>query len=240
MREITSALNRTVNLLNRSFSATRFPIKGFKFGNLAVFRTIFSHIFTAHAAKRLLVLFCELPVDQLRIWHRHSIPWPRFPYRERYFGDLMTFSVDFCTGYVECPPYFYFWFSWPKKWVTCFSPQMKISTKFEVDSTASPLWYESFTGYIPVHEDSHSGVLVHSWTSSGVPVWILQVDDWQYCPFTFAISQHVPAVCSTDTNNLWWQEFCRQWTSHMQQFTCGTVVKWCCGDLPKTFEDILV
>jgi len=31
----------------------------------------------------------------------HSILWPRFPYRERHFGDLKSFSVnsvDFCTG----------------------------------------------------------------------------------------------------------------------------------------------
>jgi len=98
-------------------------------------------------------------------------------------------------------------------------------------------------------QDSHSGVqvqftvlvftYVHSWTSSSVPVWILQVDDWLYCPLTLAISQHAPAVCSTDMDNLWWQELCRQWTNH--QCTCGTAVKWCCGrDLPKTFEDIFV
>ena len=31
----------------------------------------------------------------------------------RYFGDMMSFSLDFCTGYAECPPYFYFCSSWP-------------------------------------------------------------------------------------------------------------------------------
>jgi len=34
--------------------------------------------------------------------------WPRRPYRDRYFGDLNTFSVDFCIRYAECPPHFYF------------------------------------------------------------------------------------------------------------------------------------
>jgi len=29
------------------------------------------------------------------------------------FGDLATFSVDFCILYAEWPPYFYFWFFWP-------------------------------------------------------------------------------------------------------------------------------
>jgi len=42
-----------------------------------------------NAQKRLLVNF------RLKFWHHHSIPWPRFPYRARYFGDLRTFSVDF-------------------------------------------------------------------------------------------------------------------------------------------------
>jgi len=50
---------------------------------------------------------------RLKLWHHHSIPWPRFPYRARYFRDLRTFSVDFCIGLAECPPYFYFRSSWP-------------------------------------------------------------------------------------------------------------------------------
>ena len=29
------------------------------------------------------------------------------------FGDLATFSVDYCILYSECPPYFYFRFVWP-------------------------------------------------------------------------------------------------------------------------------
>ena len=34
---------------------------------------------------------------RLKFWHHHSIPWSRFPYRARYFGDTRTFSVD-CNG----------------------------------------------------------------------------------------------------------------------------------------------
>jgi len=50
---------------------------------------------------------------QLKFWHHHSIPWSRFPYRARYFCDTRTFFGDFCIGYAECPPYFYFRSSWP-------------------------------------------------------------------------------------------------------------------------------
>ena len=34
----------------------------------------------------------------------------RFPIRMQNFGDLATFSVDYCILYSECPPYFYFRF----------------------------------------------------------------------------------------------------------------------------------
>jgi len=44
--------------------------------------------------------------------HRRSIALPRFPVRVQNFGDLATFSVDFCISYAECPPYFYFRFAW--------------------------------------------------------------------------------------------------------------------------------
>jgi len=69
-----------------------FPLIASNFGNLTAFRGIFSHILTAHAQKWLFMNF------RLKFWHYHSIPWPRFPYRARYFGDLRTFSVDFCIG----------------------------------------------------------------------------------------------------------------------------------------------
>jgi len=67
-----------------------FPLTTSNFGNLTAFRAIFSHIFTAHAQKRLFVNF------RLKFWYHHSILWPRFPYRTRYFRDTRTFSVDFC------------------------------------------------------------------------------------------------------------------------------------------------
>ena len=83
------------------------PLTGSNFGNLTAFRAIFSHIFTAHAQERPLMSF------RLKFWHHHSIPWSRFPYRARYFGDTRPFSDDFCIGYAERPPYFYFRSSWP-------------------------------------------------------------------------------------------------------------------------------
>jgi len=67
-----------------------FPLIATNFGNLTAFRAMFSHIFTAHAQKRIFMNF------RLKFWHHHSIPWPRFPYRAWYFRDLRTFSVDFC------------------------------------------------------------------------------------------------------------------------------------------------
>ena len=68
------------------------PLTGSKFANLTTFRAICSHIFTAHAWERPLMNF------RLKFWHHHSIPWYRFRYRARYFGDTRTFSVDFCIG----------------------------------------------------------------------------------------------------------------------------------------------
>ena len=77
-----------------------------------------------------------------------------------------------------------------------------------------------------------------SWIGSGISVWVLQVDDR---PFTSAISQCVPTVCSAQTDNLRRQEFCRQWTGRVEQFTCGTAIKWRhWGDFQKTAEDISV
>jgi len=69
-----------------------FPLTGSNVGNLTAFRAIFTYIFTAHAQKRLFMNF------RLKFWHHRSIPWPRFPYRARYFRDLRTFSVDFCIA----------------------------------------------------------------------------------------------------------------------------------------------
>jgi len=68
------------------------PLTGSNSGNLTAFRAIFIHIFTAQAQERPFMNF------RLKFWYHHSIPWSRFPYRARYFGDTRTFSVDFCTG----------------------------------------------------------------------------------------------------------------------------------------------
>ena len=55
------------------------------------------------------------------------------------------------------------------------------------------------------------------------------------------IDQLSVAVCSAHKDNLWWQEFCCQWTSRVEQFTCGTAFKWRHGgDFQKTAEDISV
>ena len=54
------------------------------------------------------------------------------------FGDLATFSVNFCILYAGCPPYFYFWFFWPywpRKYTTHVDPTSIIPTKLEVDMT---------------------------------------------------------------------------------------------------------
>ena len=70
--------------------------------------------------------------------HHRSIPRPRFPIRVQNFGDLATFSADYCILYSECPPYFYFRFVWPTdlESIPHASTLMSIiPTKFEVDMT---------------------------------------------------------------------------------------------------------
>jgi len=67
--------------------------------------------------------------------HRRSIPRPRFPVRVQNFGDLATFSVDYCILYSECPPYFYFRFVWPSDLESmphASTLTLIIPTKFEV------------------------------------------------------------------------------------------------------------
>jgi len=86
----------------------RFTVLGFKsWAYIVAFTAIFSNICTAHAQKRLFMNF------RCKFRHRRSIPRPRFPVRVQNFGDLATFSVEFCILYVACPPYFYFRFVWP-------------------------------------------------------------------------------------------------------------------------------
>jgi len=109
-----------------------FPLTASNFGNLTSFRAIFSHIFTAHAQKWLFMNF------RLKFWHNHSTPWPQFPYRARYFGNLRTSPDDFCIGLAECQPYFYFHSSWPTDLESVSRDAhlaVKVSTKFEVDTT---------------------------------------------------------------------------------------------------------
>jgi len=70
--------------------------------------------------------------------HHLSIPWPWFSYKVQNFGDLPTFSIDFCILYAEGPPYFYFRFVWPTDSESIphtSTPTAKISAKFEVDMT---------------------------------------------------------------------------------------------------------
>ena len=75
---------------------------------------------------------------QCKFRHRHLILLPQFPARVQNFGDLSTFSVDFCILYAECLPYFYFWFVWPTDIESiphAPTPTSIIPTKFEVDMT---------------------------------------------------------------------------------------------------------
>ena len=63
---------------------------------------------------------------------------PQFPVRVQNFGDLATFSVDFCVLYAKCPPYFYFRFVSPTGLESiphASTPTSIIPTKFEVDMT---------------------------------------------------------------------------------------------------------
>jgi len=89
---------------------------------------IFDNICTAHA---LIGLFMNV---RCKSRHRRSICRPQFPVRVQNFGDLATFSVDFCISYAECPPYFYIRFVWPTDLESI--PHAKthtsiIATKFE-------------------------------------------------------------------------------------------------------------
>jgi len=93
---------------------------------------IFSNIFIAHAQKRLFIN------SRCKFRHRRSIRRPRFPIRVLNFGDLATFSVDFCILYADCPPYFYFRLVWPTDLESIPHASTRTSiipTKFEVDMT---------------------------------------------------------------------------------------------------------
>ena len=180
MRKITPARNVAVNLLPWSFSAT--TITGSNFGSLTAFRAIFSHIFTVHAQEHPLMNF------RLKFWHHHSIPWSQFPYRARHFGDTRTFSDEFCIGYAECPPYFYFRSSWPTDLESVSRDAriaLTVSTKFEVDTTIRclviallllirhvTLWPWPLTFWlwsVVIHGGSRDQPLHQVWRSYGYP-----------------------------------------------------------------------
>ena len=110
----------------------RFTVWTSKIEHIAAFTAIFSNICTAHAQKRLFMNF------RCKFRHRRSIRRPRFHVRLQNFGDLATFSVDFCTLYAESPPYFYYRFVWPTDLESiphASTSTLIIPTKFEVDMT---------------------------------------------------------------------------------------------------------
>jgi len=103
-----------------------------KVEHLVAFPATVSNICTAHAQKRLFMNF------RCKFRHRRSIRRPRFPIRVKNFGDLATFSVEYCILYSECPPYFYFRFVWPtdlERIPHASTPTSIVPTKFEVDMT---------------------------------------------------------------------------------------------------------
>ena len=68
--------------------------------------------------------------------HHHSILRPQFSIRVQNFGDLVTYSIDFCILYSECPPYFSIRFVWPSDLESiphASTPTSIISNKFEDD-----------------------------------------------------------------------------------------------------------
>jgi len=125
---------------------------------------------------------------RLKLWHHYSIPWSRFPYRARYFGDSRTFSVDFWIGWAECPQYFNFRSSWPTDLESVARDAhlaVTVSTKFEVDTTIRCLvialllliryvilwpWPLTFWLWsVVIQGRSHGQPLHHVWRSYGYP-----------------------------------------------------------------------
>ena len=88
-----------------------------KVEHLIAFTAIFCNVFTVHVRKRLFMNF------QCKFRHHRSIPWPRFSYRVRNFGDLATFSIDFfCILYAESSPVPVCLTYWPGKYTTRVDP----------------------------------------------------------------------------------------------------------------------
>jgi len=133
MRKITRSVKVAVKcLIAVVLVDVDLPYWTSKVEDLVSFTAIFSNICTAHAQKRLFMhLRCIFR-------HRRSIRRPRFPIGVQNFGDLATFSVDFCISYAECPPHFYFRFVWPSDLESishALTPTSIIPTKFKVVMT---------------------------------------------------------------------------------------------------------
>jgi len=131
MREITRSVKIALKcLIAVVLVDVNLPYWTSKVEDLVAFATIVSNICSAHAQKRLFMNF------RCKFRHHRSIPRPRFSIRVQNFGDLATFSVDYCILYSECPPYFYFRFVWPtdlERIPQASTPTLIIPTKFEVD-----------------------------------------------------------------------------------------------------------
>jgi len=127
MHKITSALNEMVNLLPWLFSATTVSYWGFQilviWQHLGRF-LLFSHIFTVHAQKYVLMSF------RWKFWHWNSTPWPQFPYKEWYMAiwrrSLLVFAFNMLNVQLSTihllPVYSTYC---PRKSVSCFSPRSK-------------------------------------------------------------------------------------------------------------------
>ena len=108
------------------------------------------------------------------------------------------------------------------------------------NSTTSYLWCSNFTGY---QSGKGPDLRQQFWSSSAFMDWLwhicLSTASWR--PDIHICNQPTCACCLFQTDNLRRQEFCCQWTSHVEQFTCGTAIKWRHGgDFQKTAEDISV
>jgi len=110
----------------------RLTVLNFKSWSYDRIAAIFSNVCTAHAQQQLFMFF------RCKFRQRRSIHRPQFPVRVQNFGDLATFSVDFCILYAVCPPYFCFRFVSPTGLESiphASTPTSIIPTKYEVDMT---------------------------------------------------------------------------------------------------------
>ena len=132
MREITWSVKGTLMSYCSRSRRRRFIVLDFKgWAYSRIYGHFQQHLYCACAETVFMNSRCKF-------WHCRSIRRPRFPVRVQNFGDLATFSVDFCILYSECPPYFYFRFVWLTHLESiphASTPTSIIPTKFEVDRT---------------------------------------------------------------------------------------------------------